>query len=49
MGSTFNPAPRLPSLIEAVLEHVNLAPPSDDISVVELVVDAARESEADAA
>lgn len=29
-------APKLPALIEAVLEHVSLAPPSDDISVVEI-------------
>lgn len=28
--------PKLPRLIEAVLEHVNLAPTSDDISVVEI-------------
>ena len=42
-------APKLPALIETVLEHVNLAPPSDDISVVELVVDEAVEREADAA
>ena len=27
---------RLPALIEAVLEHVDLAPPSDDISIVEI-------------
>ena len=31
------PAPKLPLLIDAVLEHVNLAPVSDDISVVELI------------
>ena len=30
------PAPRLPALIDAVLEHVNLAPVSDDISVLEV-------------
>lgn len=30
------PSPKLPALINAVLEHVNLAPPSDDISVVEV-------------
>lgn len=29
-------APKLPALIDAVLEHVNLAPASDDISVLEL-------------
>lgn len=27
---------KLPALIDAVLEHVNLAPPSDDISIVEI-------------
>jgi serine phosphatase RsbU (regulator of sigma subunit) len=31
------PASKLPALIDAVLEHVNLAPASDDISIVELV------------
>lgn len=30
------PAPRLPALIDTLLEYVNLAPPSDDISVVEI-------------
>ena len=29
-------APKLPALIDAVLDHVNLAPPSDDISIVEI-------------
>ena len=42
-------APKLPALIEVVLEHVNLVPASDDISVVELVASAAAENEADAA
>ena len=42
-------APKLPALIEVVLEHVNLAPASDDISVVELVASAAAGSEANAA
>lgn len=42
-------APKLPALIDAVLEHVNLAPASDDISVVELVASAPADSEADAA
>ena len=41
--------PKLPALIEVVLEHVNLAPASDDISVVELVTSAVVESEANAA
>jgi len=46
------PAPRLPVLIDAVLEHVNLAPASDDISVLEVEVTPAvveRADEADAA
>ncbi len=29
-------APKLPALIDAVLQHVDLAPPTDDISVVEI-------------
>ncbi|MCB1802659.1 MAG: serine/threonine-protein phosphatase [Gammaproteobacteria bacterium] len=29
--------PKMPALIETVLEHVNLAPASDDVSIVELV------------
>lgn len=43
------PTPRLPSLIDAVLEHVNLAPPSDDISVVEIEATPIAASRADAA
>ena len=43
-------SPKLPTLIDAVLEHVNLAPASDDISVVELeAVPAAVDDAADAA
>ena len=42
-------APKLPALIEAVMEHVNLAPPSDDISVVEIEATPAANSAADAA
>jgi serine phosphatase RsbU (regulator of sigma subunit) len=34
------PTPRLPALIDTILEHVNLAPPSDDISVVEIEIGA---------
>ena len=30
------PLPRLPALIEAMLEHVDSAPASDDISVLEV-------------
>jgi serine phosphatase RsbU (regulator of sigma subunit) len=41
-------APRLPALIDAVLEHVNLAPPSDDISVVEIEATPAVMNETDA-
>jgi serine phosphatase RsbU (regulator of sigma subunit) len=41
--------PKLPALIDAVLEHVNLAPPSDDISVVEIEATPLSEEEADAA
>jgi serine phosphatase RsbU (regulator of sigma subunit) len=37
--------PRLPALIDALLEHVNLAPPSDDISVVEIEATPANLSE----
>ena len=43
------PTPRLPSLIDTVLEHVNLAPPSDDISVVEVEATPRVASRADAA
>jgi serine phosphatase RsbU (regulator of sigma subunit) len=46
------PAPRLPVLIDAVLEHVHLAPASDDISVLEVEVSPAvaeQVDEADAA
>ena len=43
------PTPRLPSLIDTVLEHVNLAPPSDDISVVEIEATPKVASRADAA
>lgn len=47
------PTPRLPSLIDAVLEHVNLAPASDDISVVEIeavpLADSRADPQADAA
>ena len=43
-------APKLPALIDAVLEHVNLAPASDDISIVELeATPASVHGEADAA
>jgi len=42
-------APKLPALIETVLEHVNLAPASDDISVVELEATPMSEREVDAA
>lgn len=41
--------PKLPALIDAVLDHVNLAPASDDISVVELIAAPELRSEADAA
>jgi serine phosphatase RsbU (regulator of sigma subunit) len=41
--------PKLPALIDAVLEHVNLAPASDDISIVEIEVDHAKGEKADAA
>ncbi|MCB1772452.1 MAG: SpoIIE family protein phosphatase [Gammaproteobacteria bacterium] len=41
--------PKLPALIDAVLEHVNLAPPSDDISVVEIEATPLTAEEADAA
>lgn len=41
--------PKLPVLIDAVLEHVNLAPASDDISVVQIETMPARLNEADAA
>lgn len=43
------PVPKLPSLIDALLEHVNLAPASDDISVVEIEAQAAAQTSADAA
>ncbi len=43
------PAPRLPALIDAVLHHVNHAPASDDISVLEVEVSPAAVAEADAA
>lgn len=43
------PTPRLPALIDAVLEHVNLAPASDDISVVEIEATPVAVTEADAA
>jgi len=43
------PTPKLPSLIETVLDHVNLAPPSDDISVVEIEATPAAATQADAA
>jgi len=43
------PVPRLPALIDAVLEHVNLAPPSDDISIVELEGNPTADTQADAA
>lgn len=39
----------LPSLIDAVLDHVNLAPASDDISVLEIEATPAVEKSADAA
>ncbi len=53
-------APRLPALIDTVLDHVNLAPASDDISVIEIIAvetdkreanntNAADDGEADAA
>ena len=41
--------PRLPALIDAVLEHVNLAPASDDISVLEVTAAPEENEEADAA
>ena len=41
--------PRLPALIDAVLEHVNLAPASDDISVLEVTATSTEHKEADAA
>lgn len=43
------PIPRLPALIDAVLEHVNQAPPSDDISIVEIEASPAADARADAA
>lgn len=43
------PSPRLPALIEEVLRHVNQAPTSDDISIVELEAGAAVAKRADAA
>jgi serine phosphatase RsbU (regulator of sigma subunit) len=43
------PAPRLPALINAVLEYVNLAPASDDISVLEVEASPAVAEEAHAA
>jgi serine phosphatase RsbU (regulator of sigma subunit) len=43
------PTPRLPSLIEAVLEHVDRAPASDDISVLEIEASPALAEEATAA
>jgi serine phosphatase RsbU (regulator of sigma subunit) len=43
------PTPRLPALIDAVLEHVNLAPASDDISVVEIEAMPDAQEQADAA
>jgi serine phosphatase RsbU (regulator of sigma subunit) len=42
------PSSKLPALIDAVLEHVNLAPASDDISIVELLATTA-DAEAEAA
>ena len=41
--------PRLPALIDAVLEHVNQAPASDDISVIEIAATPTESKEADAA
>ncbi len=41
--------PRLPALIDAVLEHVNQAPASDDISVIEIAATPTENEEADAA
>lgn len=41
--------PRLPTLIHAVLDHVNLAPASDDISVVEIEAAPLAEPRTDAA
>jgi serine phosphatase RsbU (regulator of sigma subunit) len=38
------PSSKLPALIDAVLEHVNLAPASDDISIVELMASADAEA-----
>lgn len=43
------PTPRLPALIDAVLEHVNQAPASDDISVLEIEASPAAVESADAA
>lgn len=43
------PTPRLPMLIETVLEHVDRAPASDDISVVEIEATPLADAAADAA
>lgn len=47
------PTPHMPALIDAILDHVNLAPPSDDISVVEIEAlgetQTAAQADADAA
>ena len=42
-------SPRLPALIDAVLDHVNLAPASDDISVLEVEASPADTQPANAA
>lgn len=43
------PTPRLPALIDAVLEHVDQAPASDDISIVEMQAGVTAAERADAA
>ena len=49
LGRCDLPTPRLPALIDAVLQHVDQAPASDDISIVELEAGAAAAQRADAA
>jgi len=49
LGRPDLPSPRLPALIEAVLEYVDQAPVSDDISVVELEAGQTGAERADAA
>ena len=49
LGRPDLPAPRLPALIDAILEHVAQAPASDDISIVELEASVTAAERADAA